>query len=330
MFGYMESVYQMDPSNVTSDFNVAMNIQHAAQDLHSIQNDVHQIREDIWYNQLFSNIGSYSRSMANDYDYGTSKTVYVKDYELESRVSAIENKTFIETAKSELSANWEKLTILYQNTYSRSQELNTLLEEFKKYGVWFLNDMGWSDFISGAKSELGSVTLKTKNLAPSLVEVLNSSLDLSGQINLVRKSVYPQFEVLAKQLADLDFKLEIANNILKACIGIKRIDKYHSDLLDDTQAARDGMTDGSLKLPFNLESLNNALAEIKSEISEMTNLAKNCKEESILITGEQEEMTAWVKKVEYRVEALQGLFVRNFERLNDLKRVYELHWFKNN
>ena len=130
MFGYMESVYQMDPSNVTSDFNVAMNIQHAAQDLHSIQNDVHQIREDIWYNQLFSNIGSYSRSMANDYDYGTSKTVYVKDYELESRVSAIENKTFIETAKSELSANWEKLTILYQNTYSRSQELNTLLEEF--------------------------------------------------------------------------------------------------------------------------------------------------------------------------------------------------------
>jgi len=329
MFGYMESVYQMDPSNVTSDFNVAMNIQHAAQDLHLIQNDVHQIREDIWYNQLFGNIGSYS-FMTNNYDYDTPKTIYVKDYELENRVSAIENKKFIETAKSELATNWEKLTVLYQNTYARSQELNTLLEEFKKYGVWFLNDMGWGDFISGAKSELASVTLKTKNLAPSLVEVINSSLDLSGQINLVRKSVYPQFEVLAKQLADLDFRLEIANNILKACIGIKRIDQHHSDLLDDTQVARDGMADGSLKLPFNLEALDKAMAAIKSEIGEMTNLAKNCKEEGILITGEQEEMSAWVKKVEFRVEALQGLFVRNFERLNDLKRVYELHWFKNN
>jgi len=52
--------------------------------------------------------------------------------------------------------------------------------------------------------------------------------------------------------------------------------------------------------------------------------------EGILITGEEEEMTAWVKKVEYRVETLQGLYVRNFERLKDLKRVYELHWFKNN
>ena len=330
MFGYMESVYQMDPSNITSDFNVAMNIQHAAQDLHAIQNDVHQIREDIWYNQFFGDIGSYSRVMANNYDYDTPKTIYVKDYELENRVSAIENKKFIETAKSELATNWEKLTVLYQNTYARSQELNTLLEEFKKYGVWFLNDMGWGDFISGAKSELASVTLKTKNLAPSLVEVINSSLDLSGQINLVRKSVYPQFEVLAKQLADLDFRLEIANNILKACIGIKRIDQHHSDLLDDTQVARDGMADGSLKLPFNLEALDKAMAGIKSEIGEMTNLAKNCKEEGILITGEQEEMTAWVKKVEFRVEALQGLFVRNFERLNDLKRVYELHWFKNN
>lgn len=330
MFGYMESVYQMDPSNVTSDFNVAMNIQHAAQDLDAIRYDVHQIREDIWYNQLFGDIGYYGRNMPSAYDSDSLQTIYVKDYELESRVSAIENKKIIETAKSELASNWEKLTILYQNTYARSQELNTLLEEFKKYGVWFLSDMGWGDFISGAKSELASVTLKTKNLAPSLVEVINSSLDLSGQINLVRKSVYPQFEILAKQLADLDFRLEIANNILKACIGIKRIDQHHSDLLDDTQAARNGMADGSLKLPFNLESLDKGTTEIKSQIDEMVNLAKKCKEEGILITGEEEEMTAWVKKVEYRVEALQGLYVRNFERLKDLKRVYELHWFKNN
>jgi hypothetical protein len=40
-------------------------------------------------------------------------------------------------------------------------------------------------------------------------------------------------------------------------------------------------------------------------------------------------MTAWVKQMEFRVQAIQEAYVQNIAKLQDLKRIYEVYWFKN-
>jgi hypothetical protein len=61
----------------------------------------------------------------------------------------------------------------------------------------------------------------------------------------------------------------------------------------------------------------------------MRDLGKECKETGLLLGDEYEDMTAWVKQMEYRVQAIQEAYVENIAKLQDLKRIYEVYWFKN-
>ncbi len=322
VFGYMESAYQMDPYNITSDYNVAMNIQHAAQDLHNIQSDVHYMRESIWANQFLSFFSGYGYG-------GGSQVTYERDYELEDRVSKLETIKRVKDASSELVNAWAKIMDLYKTSYGRTKEIDVLVAELKKLGSWFVGDMGWQDFMSHLKSELEDVGGKAQLVAQRLEPIVESGMEIFDQIEYVQDEVYPIFDSLSSQAATLDFKLEIGVNILKACIGLKKLDMRQGELYNESEKVIKDLESGSLELPFSIELLNKSLDIATAEVNEMRDLGKECKDSGLLLGDEFEDMAAWVKQMEFRVQTIQEVYVQNISKLQDLKRIYELYWFKN-
>jgi hypothetical protein len=322
VFGYMESAYQMDPYNITSDYNVAMNIQHAAQDLHQISSDVHYMRQSIWTNQFLSFFTGYGYG-------GGSQVAYERDYELENRVSKLETAKRVKESSLELLNAWTKIMDLYKTAYGRTKEIDVLVAELKKLGSWFVSDMGWQDFMVHLKAELDDVGGKAKLVSERLEPIAGSGMEIFDQIEYVQEEIYPIFDDLSSQVATMDFKLEIGVNILKACIGLKRLDMRQGELFNESEKVIKDLESGKLELPFSIELLNKSLDVATAEVNEMRDLGKECKETGLLLGDEYEDMTAWVKQMEYRVQAIQEAYVENIAKLQDLKRIYEVYWFKN-
>ena len=322
MFGYMNSSYEMDPYNITSDFNVAMNIQHAAQDLNHISSDVHSMRQSIWTNQFLSFFTNYGYG-------GGSQVVYERDYELEARISKLETSKRIQEASSELLNAMTQIMDLYKTAYGRTKEIDVLVAELNKLGTWFLSDLGWHDFIVHLKAELEDVGSKAQLLTQRLGPIAGSDMEIFDQIEYVQEEVHPIFANLSSQVATLDFKLEIGVNIVKGCIGLKRLDMRQSELCKESENVIKDLENGSLELPFNIELLNKSLDVATSEVNEMRGLGKECKDSELLLGDEFEDMAAWVKQIEFRVQTIQEVYVQNISKLQDLKRIYELYWFKN-
>jgi hypothetical protein len=322
VFGYMESAYQMDPFNITSDYNVALNIQHAAQDLHQISSDVHSMRQSIWTNQFLSFFTGYGYS-------GGSQVAYERDYELENRVSKLETAKRVKESRLELLNAWTQIMDLYKTAYGRTKEIDVLVAELKKLGSWFVSDMGWQDLMVHVKAEIADVGGKAKLVSERLEIVAGSAMETFDQIEYVQEEVYPIFEDLSSQLATLDFKLEIGVNILKACIGLKRLDSRQGELYKESEKVIMDLESGKLELPFSVELLNKSLDVATAEVNQMRDLGKECKKTGLLLGDDYEDMTAWVKQMEFRVQAIQEAYVQNIARIQDLKRIYEIYWFKN-
>jgi chromosome segregation ATPase len=316
----MESVYQMDPYNVTSDLNIAMNIQHAAADLHDIQSDVHYMRQSIWSNQFLNFFTGYGAG---------ASVMYQPDFALDERISRLETNQRIKDSSTELLNAWKQILDLCQTTYGRTSEIDNLVLELKKLGPWFVGEMGWQEFMAQLAAELEDFEDKAKLVTSKLKPIVGSEMEIEDQIDYVQDQIQPIIEGVSSRLATLDFKAEIAVHILKACIGLKRLENRKIELYKESEKTIKELESGTLELPFNVDLLNRSLNLTTAEVNEMRALGKECKETSLLLGDDYEEMAAWINKLEYRVQVIQETITESIAKLQDLKRIYELYWFKN-
>lgn len=312
----LDQLYEMNPSNVTSNYNVAMSIHRSAQDLDMIAGDVRSIRNSIWAN-TFLNVMNMRMTVAqNQY--------------MNERISAIETRNLIGEITSELGAAVSNLGSLIKSAYGRGMELQRLHKEFTKIGVWFLHDMDFESFLENTTNDYLQLR---EGMEPILMEMeaLNEDFSLDDDtFDTIRFSIIPKLEELATGIASVDFRFEISISILKGCIGLKRIDNRYGELIAETEEVRTKLEAGEIKLPFNLDTLNRAMESSKNEVAEFREIGRRCKEEKILIYGEPEEMTAWREDLEHQASVILETYTGLMDKLVDLKRLYEAYWIKNN
>jgi hypothetical protein len=312
----MDQLYEMNPSNVTSNYNVAMSIHRSAQDLDMIAGDVRSIRNSIWAN-TFLNVMNMRMTVAqNQY--------------MNERISAIETRNLIDEITSELGAAVSNLGSLVKSAYSRGKELQRLHKEFTKVGIWFLSDMDFESFVEKTTNDYLELS---EGMEPILneMEAVNEEFSLDEEtFDAIRSSIVPKLDELARGIASVDFRFEISVSILKGCIGLKRLDNRYGELIVETEEVRAKLEAGEIQLPFKLDTLNRAMEISKNEVAEFREIGQRCKEEQILIYGEPEEMTAWREDLEHQASVILESYTGMLDKFVELKHLYEAYWIKNN
>jgi len=293
-------------------------VNDASYSLGRIANDVSSIRNAVWADSLFNFFNGGSSQVATQY------------IEIDSSANNSANEN-LEVIK-ELGVAVEKVGLLGRSAFGHGQEAIRLLKELEKLGLWFVHDVGLMDFLEYTQEDLDDVT---EQLSGINSQIENSFETLAGEdydkfIIEIKHYFAPILNELAKQMATADFCFEIAVSILKGCIALKRVDLKYIELQEDTQEIREKMESGELNLPFNLSSLEKTMEKSRAETAEFREIGQQFRESQVLISGDPAEMAVCRDELDHRASIILDVYADLFTKFNELKRIYEAYWIKNN
>jgi hypothetical protein len=293
-------------------------VNDASYSLGRIANDVSSIRNAIWADSLFNFFNAGNAQVTTQY------------IEIDSSANNSANEN-LEVVK-DLGAAVEKVGTLSRSAVVHGQEAIRLLKELEKLGLWFVHDVGLIEFLEYTQEDLDDVTEQLNGINSQIENSFETLADEDFDKFVIEIKHYfaPILSELAKQMATADFCFEIAVSILKGCIALKRVDLKYIELQEDTQEIREKMESGELKLPFNLSSLEKTMEKSRAETAEFRQIGQQFKESQVLITGDPAEMTVCRDELDHRASIILDVYADLFTKFNELKRIYEAYWIKNN
>ena len=310
MIYLVDSLYEWDPLNVGSAYNIGHNLDRAANSLQHIDQSVTSIRNSIWANQFFGAVREY-QAIGQQRDFEAQNTVIQKVQLLDELVG--------------------KLLALFEKVMEKGQIRQHLAEEFKRTGeAGFLKILGYNDFMRYLDEYAPMMTSNLESMLGDMQEFKESDDDSYAKSDYLDSSLLPQLEELSVEIADLDCKLEIMIDLMKSGLGITRMFAYKESLMEDAQDGLEKLKSEAIELPFSYERLEKSLGSLDEEVKLLTDLLTKASKEQLIINEDHVRISGWAPTVELRFDAVSKAFEDIFEKLRDFKRIYEMYWFKNN
>ena len=310
MFFLVDSLYEWNPNNYGSAYNIGHNLDRAANSLQHIDQSVTSIRNSIWANQFFG---------------------AVRDYQVaEQRQEYAAHNTYMQKLSS-FQDFMNDLMKLSEKLMEKTQIRGHLAEEFKRTGEGgFLKILGYNDFMRYLDIQTPIMFDSVENLYNDYTEFNESSDDPYSKIDYLDYTLLPQLQSISETIAENDCKLEILIDLMKSGLGITRMFAYKESLLEELGDGLEKMRSGKIELPFGLDSLDRAMENLDEEVKLLTKLLNEATEAQLIIYEDHVRIAGWASTIEFRFSSVQKSFEELFEKLKDFKRLYELHWFKNN
>jgi hypothetical protein len=310
MFYLVDALYEWDPRNIGSAYNIGHNLDRAANSLQHIDQSVTSIRNSIWANQFLGAMREY-QAIGQQKEFEAQSTLVNKIQLLDELVG--------------------DLLALFEKVMEKGQIRQHLAEEFKRNGeAGFLKILGYNDFMRYLDDYAPMMTSNLESMLGDMQEFRASDDDPYAKSDYLDSSLLPQLEEISVVIADLDCKLEIMIDLMKSGLGITRMFAYKESLMEEAQDGLEKLKSGTIELPFNYEELERSLATLDEEVKLLTDLLTNASDEQLIINEDHVRIAGWAPTVEFRFDAVSKAFEDIFEKLKDFKRIYEMYWFKNN
>ena len=303
MIHLVNNMYEWDPENVGSLHNIGRNLNRSADALDSIDHNVNSIRNLIWADQFFDMAMRYR--IAEGDNERQAKTLFA------AKCSAV----------GEISSD---LMVLLEKVVSQSSEFAELGEELSKLrGKKYLEAIGCKVFVKFLNKTGPYFTDMTVQLYERYQRILKDDQTLyvkSEEIDIV---ILSGFEDSAKYFSDVSFKLEVMIGLIRAGIGLARMQAHYEELLDETKIGMGKLKSKKIKLSFNLPNFIKAQDNLNKEYALLETQFKKIGTDEKFLKMEQIDLRSWTKKVEIRIESLCYAFETVFTKLDEFKRIYE-------
>jgi len=310
MIYLVDALYEWDPRNVGSAYNIGHNLDRAANSLQHIDHSVTSIRNSIWANQFFGAIREY-QAIGQQREFEAQNTLIQKVQLLDELVG--------------------ELLTLFEKVMQKGQIRQHLAEEFKRTGeAGFLTILGYNDFMRYLDEYAPMMTSNLESMLGDMQEFKASDDDPYAKSDYLDSFLLPQLEELSVEIADLDCKLEIMIDLMKSGLGITRMFAHKESLMEEAQDGLEKLKSGTIELPFSYERLEKLLGSLDEEVKLLTDLLTKASKEQLIINEDHVRISGWAPTVELRFDAVIKAFEDIFEKLRDFMRIYEMYWFKNN
>ena len=304
MIHLVNNMYEWDPENGGSLHNIGRNLNRAANSLDSIDHNVRSIRDQIWAKQFFE--------LAMRYKIAES------DNEREAKKLFVAKCSAVEEIGSDL-------MLLMKKMVSQSSEFDELAKELSKFrGKKYLEAIGFYGFVKFVKKTAPYFTDAAEQQFERYLMMSKGNQPLymiSKEIDIV---VLPGLEDLAEYYSNVSFKFEVMIDLIRAGIGLARMQAHYEELLEDTKVGMGKLKSKKIKLAFNLPNFIKAQDNLNKEYKLLETQLKKIGTNENFLKMEQIDLKSWIKKAEVRIESLCYAFETVFAKLDDFKRTYEI------
>ena len=304
MIHLVNNMYEWDPENVGSLHNIGRNLNRTANSLDSIDHSVRSIRDQIWANQFFDMAMRYR--IAESDNEREAKKLFV------AKCSAVDEII-------------RDITLLLEKNISQASEFGELEKELSKLrGKKYLEAIGEPGFDKFLNKTAPYFTNTTVQLYERYQRILKDNQTLyvkSEEIDIV---ILPGLEDSAEYFSNVSFKLEVMIDLIRAGIGLARMQAHYEELLDETKIGMGKLKSKKLKLTFNLPNFVKAQDNLDKEYALLETQFKKIGTNEKFLKMEQIDLKSWTKKAEIRIESLCYAFETVFAKLDDFKRIYEI------
>lgn len=304
MIHLVNNMYEWDPENVGSLHNIGRNLNRTANSLDSIDHSVRSIRDQIWANQFFDMAMRYK--IAESDNEREAKKLFV------AKCSAVDEII-------------RDITLLLDKNISQSSEVIELGKELSKFrGKKYLELISFKSFLKFLDKTAPYFTDMTVQLCKRYQMISKDNQTLHMKSEEIEIVILPGLEDSAEYYSNVSFKLEVMIDLIRAGIGLSRMQAHYEELLDETKVGMGKLKSKKIKIAFNLPNFIKAQDNLNKEYKLLETQLKKIGTNQNFLEMEQIDLKSWTKKAEVRIESLCYAFETVFAKLDDFKRTYEI------
>jgi hypothetical protein len=304
MIHLVNNMYEWDPENVGSLHNIGRNLNRTANSLDSIDHNVRSIRDQIWANQFFELAMRYK--IAESDNEREAKKLFV------AKCSAVDEII-------------RDITLLLDKNISQSSEFIELGKELSKFrGKKYLELISFKSFLKFLNKTAPYFIDMTVQLCERYQMISKDNQTLHMKSEEIEIVILPGLEDSAEYYSNVSFKLEVMIDLIRAGIGLARMQAHYEELLEDTKVGMGKLKSKKIKLAFNLPNFIKAQDNLNKEYKLLETQLKKIGTNENFLKMEQIDLKSWIKKAEVRIESLCYAFETVFAKLDDFKRTYEI------